>query len=124
MKTTNSIKAPGPESDKALALGPPTEPLRPLHNNRPLTELSVMFSQPQHLITVENGTHQFTRVYYQSGKYVLHQGTDKLGIHKLLFAEYTKGHGINLLFSFGYRVHVPDHLLQVTYVLEDKTQWF
>lgn len=102
----------------------PKEPIGPKHNGRPVDEIAIMIERPQHLITPTDGTYQFTRLYYNDGKYVIHQGEGRLGMFRVLYAEYDRGRGLNIMFSQGYRVHVPDHLLQVSYVLADPTIWF
>lgn len=97
-------------SDGAPEVIKPIQGVRaPTLDGKPLKELSLLIKPapcgPAYLITLES-THEFSRVYYHNGKYILKENVGRLGYSSLESVDLNK-EGMILVFSTGHHVAIP-----------------
>lgn len=83
-----------------------------------MTELAILVQPAAFLVTLDGGTHEITRCYFQNGKYAISSYSNaRLGQHSVVGAELRADGTLHLHFTGGYSVLIPSHRLQTTYRL-------
>lgn len=86
---------------------------------KPVTELAVLIKPTAFLVTLEHGTHELSRVYFQKGKFSVGVDTQRLGGIGIETADYDPARGLGVRWQHGYVLFVPQSHCQATWKLPD-----